>query len=162
MKETDKAYIAGLLDGEAYIGIKRNTTLRNGRINPGYQERIQVRMVDEQVIKFLAEILGGSYHKQKPSAVNGRPLYCFHASDKMAVNILRTILPYLRVKRTVAEAVLKLRDLKDNPHKESTIIEMKNRWGQITKFKRWHYSPAHIETCQQLWQACKDLNRVGI
>jgi len=161
MKETDKAYIAGLLDGEAYIGIKKSTAKRNGRINPAYQERIQVRMVDEPAIKFLTESLGGNYYQEKPSAKNGRPLYCFQASDKQAIKILKTVLPYLRVKKEVAEIVIELRKLRSNPDKEAHKIIMKNRWGRETEFKRWRNSDKHIQQCEELYQACKSFNAVG-
>jgi hypothetical protein len=162
MKETDKAYIAGLLDGEAYIGIKKSNNRHNGTVNPIYQERVQVRMVDEQAIKFLTEMFGGNYHQDKPSTSNGRPLFCFQASDSKAVGILKTVLPYLRVKRDSANIVLKLQNLKKNPHKVAHKVMMKNRWGKITEFKRWRHSPQHIANCEELYQACKSLNAVGV
>lgn len=162
MIETDIAYIAGLIDGEAYIGIKKEKTLRNGRVNPAYKERIQIRMVDEPAIKFLTETLGGNYHKEKSNAKNGRPLYCYAASDKLAVNILNTILPYLKVKKTVAELVLKLRNLKTNPDVEFVTITMRNRWGKDTQFRRSRHSEKHIEACEELWLKCKKFNKVGI
>lgn len=162
MKETDKAYIAGLLDGEAYIGIKKITKPYNGGVNPSYQERIQVRMVDEQSIKFLSEMFGGNYYKEKPNAKNGRPLYCFQASYTKAVKIITEVLPYLKVKREVALKVLELRGLRNNPEKESYIIVMTNRWGFKSEFNRLRLSVAHIERCENLYLACKSLNAVGI
>lgn len=65
MKETDIAYIAGLVDGEAYIGIKKtNSNSHNDRTTPGYCARIQIRMVDEPAIKFISETLGGWYYRK--------------------------------------------------------------------------------------------------
>ena len=51
--KTDAAYLAGLIDGEGYIGIKK-TTIKKGNASRGYHARIQVRMVDEPAIAFLA------------------------------------------------------------------------------------------------------------
>jgi LAGLIDADG endonuclease. len=65
MKETDIAYIAGLIDGEGYIGIKKDRGYQcQERKTPGYHARIAIHMVDEQAIKFIAETLGGWYYKE--------------------------------------------------------------------------------------------------
>jgi hypothetical protein len=157
-RETDLAYIAGLLDGEAYIGIKRVTTLRNGRVNPAYHPRIQVRMVDEPAIAFLAETLGGTYYKERAAHDNRRTLYCYAASDKLAIGVLESVLPYLRVKREVALAVLSLHDLRKQGDKVAVLTTMKNRWGVEQPFTRWRYSESHIAACESLWQRCSDIN----
>ena len=158
MKETDIAYIAGLIDGEGYIGIKRITSLTNGRVNPTYQERIQIRMVDEGAIKFISECLGGNYYAEKPHAHKGRPLYCFQASDKIAIRILKTILPYLRVKKFVAEKVIAFREVRDNPDKTPVKVVFKDRWGRMTEFTRYRLSEAHIAKCEAAWQECSNFN----
>src|SRR3990167_7174115 len=99
MKKIDIAYISGLIDGEGYIGIKKTKAYKcQGRTTPGYHARIQIRMVNESAIKFISIKLGGWYYKEKPHSGNGRLLYCFQASDRKAENIIRTILPYLKVK----------------------------------------------------------------
>ncbi len=156
------AYIAGLLDGEAYIGIKKVNTKYNGRVNPAYQERIQVRMVDENAIKFLADTLGGSYYKESPSVAKGRSLYCYQASNKKATIILSELLPYLKVKHSVAETVLQLRKLKDAPDTVVVSVRCKNRWGQVRDVPRRRHSDAHIGRCETLYLECKKKNRVGI
>jgi len=160
--EIERAYLAGLLDGEAYIGIKKVSTHYNGRVNPAYHERIQVRMVDEPAIKFLTDTLGGNYYKESPSAAQGRPLYCYQASDKMAADVLASLLPYLRVKKAAAEKVLQLRELKDNPDKVAVMVNCKNRWGQMQEVPRKRHSEEHIARCESLYTDCKELNRVGI
>ena len=105
--DLDLAYIAGLVDGEAYIGIKKSKAYKcQGRKTQGYHARIQIRMVDECAIRFLAETLGGWYYKEKPHSNKGRPLFCYQASDKKAENILRSLLPFLRVKQENAQTVL--------------------------------------------------------
>jgi len=165
MKETDIAYIAGLVDGEGYIGIKRSNC-RKDCVNPSYQARIQIRMVDEPVIKFIAETLGGWYYKEKPSAAKGRPLFCYQASDKCAANILEILLPYLRVKKESAIAVLNLRKLQSESKKHRTKIvgyrDFPNSHGIIRKVPNLAYSDEYIESCETLWNLCKQLNKVGI
>lgn len=166
-KDIALAYIAGLVDGEAYIGIKRTKAYKNltGRINPSFQERIQVRMVDKEAIEFIADTLGGWYYREKPSSKNGRPLYCYQASDKSAAEILQSLLPYLRVKRAQAEVVLKLRANKELPRSETTSLHKvtcKNRWGQMQEVNRRMLSDETIAHRQSLYERCKELNATGI
>lgn len=113
MEKIDLAYLAGLIDGEGYIGIK--LTRRKDARSPIYHERIQVRMVHEQAIAFLARRLGGNYYLERPHSAQGRSLYCWQASDALAAKILASLLPFLRVKRTSALTVLRLRKSKADP-----------------------------------------------
>lgn len=161
MKPTDIAYIAGLIDGEGYIGIKRSINRANHCVNYSYQERIQIRMVDEQAIAFVASWLGGSYYKENRPDKNRRPLYCYQASDKIAHSIIKTILPYLKVKRAVALTVLELRPIKEHPVYETTEHTIPNRWGKLVNIGRRRYSELHIGRMHRLYEQCKELNKVG-
>src|SRR3990167_6987924 len=113
MKQTTIAYLAGLVDGEGYIGIKKTRSPHS--VSPLYHERIQVRMVHEGSIKFLADTLGGKYYVEKPRSAQGRPLFFWQASDALACRILETLLPFLIIKRESALTVLALRVSKSDP-----------------------------------------------
>lgn len=106
------SYLAGIIDGEGYIGIKKAAP-RIDCVNPCYHERVQVRMVRIDALQLLHDVFGGSLYKEQPHANNGRPLYCWQISDKKASTALTVLLPYLRVKRRVAQIVLRLRRVKD-------------------------------------------------
>ena len=166
MKATDKAYIAGLIDGEGYVGIKKLKPYKyTGRVHPGYTERIQVRMVDEPAIKFIAEMCGGWYYREKPSCKNGRPLFCYQASDGAAAKILKTLLPYLRVKKEQAKTVLLLRRHKDLPRSQTMVkvpVSITGRWGKVITVRRERHCEKTIQYRELLWQKCKDLNKVGV
>jgi hypothetical protein len=158
------AYLAGLADGEAYIGIKKSKPYKNltGRVNPSYHERIQIRMVDEEAIKFLATELGGWYYKEKSHSGKGKPLYCYQASDKKASEIIKKLLPFLLVKKQVADTVLKLRAEKDNPEKVKTAAVSRSRWGTPMTGQRTTLSPAAVARREALYIKCKEINAVGI
>lgn len=109
------AYLAGIVDGEGYVGIKK-TNNRSDCKNPQYHERIQIRMVDECVIKFFKNTFGGNYYKETDhSKYSKRPLYCYQASDKLAANIIKILTPYLILKKRQAKLILKLRKSKNDP-----------------------------------------------
>ena len=161
------SYLAGLVDGEAYIGIKQTPAyVCQDRKTPGYIARMQVRMVDEQAIRFLAETLGGWYYKEKPSTTNGRPLYCYQVSHQNAEDVLLALLPYLRVKRKSAEAVLALRYLQADSRKYRTKItgyrNFPNAYGTPRRIATYSFCDAYVALCEELYQRCKELNRVGV
>lgn len=139
------AYLAGLVDGEAYIGIKKTT--RKDAVSAIYHERIQIRMVHEASIALLAKTLGGHYYCEKPHANKGRPLYCWQASDALAANILRELLPFLRVKKRSAIAVLRLRKSKEDPRARRRGSPAKRTMNQAVLDYRDH-----------LYLLCKSMN----
>lgn len=163
MTNTDIAYIAGLMDGEAYIGIKRGKPYKcQGLVNPSYHARIQIRMVDEQAIKFVADTLGGTYYKEKAHSNSGRLLYCWTTSDKKAATILETVIPYLKVKQKQAQTVLGFRNLQANSRKYRTKVTgeriMIGQYGQQIPIKNVAFSDEYIAICETYWQRCHDLN----
>ena len=157
------AYLAGLADGEAYIGIKKSKPYKNltGRVNPGYHERVQIRMVEERAIKLFAQTFGGWYYREKPHSASGRPLYCYQASDLLASEICRKLLPYLLVKKPAAEAVLLLRANKETAIRIKTSTKCRSRWGTEMSGQRSMHSPETIEIRESLYLQCKSINRVG-
>lgn len=160
------AYIAGIIDGEGYIGVKRMTSARQDRRSPGYHARIQIRMVHEGAIKLIADTLGGWYFKEKAHVVKGRPLFCYQASDASAENVIRKVLPYLIVKRDSAEAVLQLRALQADGRNHRTKImgyrNFPNSHGTPRKVANCSFSDEFIAQLDAIYTQCKALNRVGI
>jgi len=165
--EIDLAYIAGLMDGEAYIGIKKSPAYKcQDRQTPGYHARIQIRMVNEAAIKFIAETLGGWYYQEKPRATNRRVLYCYQASDLSVETILYKLLQFLRVKQESAKTVLRLRELQKGSAKYRTKItgyrDFPNQYGAIRKVANKSFSDEYVQLCESLYQRCKTLNHTGI
>ncbi|KKN49562.1 hypothetical protein LCGC14_0641270 [marine sediment metagenome] len=111
VKEITISYLAGITDGEGYIGIKKSKWGMKNRKDvhcPTYHERIQIRMIDEEAIKLFKQSFGGSYYKEKDY------IYCYQISDLSASKALRILLPYLRIKKRQAQICLKLRRNKES------------------------------------------------
>jgi hypothetical protein len=164
-RETDLAYIAGIIDGEGYVGVKRSNPKKD-TVSPAYHARIQVRMVDKPAIAFLANTLGGTFYKESPHVANGRPLYCYQASDATAERILRTLRPHLRVKAQQADNVLAMRDLQATGRKHRTKItgyrRLDNGRGKPKKVATKAYSDEYLAQLHEFYETAKRLNRVGI
>lgn len=144
------AYLAGIIDGEGYVGIKK-TNNRTDCQNPQYHERIQVRMIDETAISFLTEVLGGNYYKEtEHSKYSKKPLYCYQASDKTAASIIKKLFPYLIVKKRQANLILKLRESKEN----------KKSFLRGSPSKR-PMNPKIVEYRESLYRQIKEIHKGG-
>ena len=162
IKKTDLAYLAGLVDGEGYIGIKKSS--QKDMVSPAFSARIQIRMVNEPAISFLAKILGGNYYKESAHVAKGRPLYCYQASNKKAENVLKSLLPYLRVKKEVATVVLSFLVFKTQSPKYKTKLlgykDFKHWTGKTFKARKLGLSDEYIARCEQFYLRCKELNHL--
>ena len=161
----DLAYLAGIVDGEGYIGIKKSPPGKR-RKTPGYHARIQVRMTDEAAIAFLAATLGGNYYKERPNTKGGKPLYCWQASNAKAEMILRALMPHLRVKRRCAENVLACRQLQSTSqgHRTKWLGErvFPNAVGTVRRVANLGLSDEYVARCEAFYRMAKALNAVGV
>ena len=158
----DAAYLAGIIDGEGYIGIKRMQPKNMKSV--AYRARIQVRMTDEPAIKFLRDTLGGMYYRERQSKKGRKILYCYQVSDRAAESVLWSVINYLRVKRKQAELVLEFRDLQRSASQYRTKIigqrNFPNLYGNRVIQTRAH-SDKYVAKCHEFYEQCKRLNRVG-
>jgi hypothetical protein len=117
------AYLAGILDGEGYVGIKKSTWGMKNRTDiksPTFSERIQIKMNNPTVLKMFKDEFGGSFYKdskiyqRERSYHTNKIMYCYQATDKIASVILKKLLPFLTIKRKQTILCLKLRKSKDS------------------------------------------------
>jgi len=143
-------YCAGIVDGEGYVAIKKTRYLKSCP-SPTYHERIQIRMINEEAINLFKEVFGGNYYYEKPNCKNGKPLYCYQASDLIAYKICKILLPYLIVKKDNAERIMKLRESKYNISKAQ---RGGNRGGR-SKGRGYTMSQEILDYREKLYQECK-------
>ena len=114
------AYLAGAIDSDGCISVKRSTyamRVRGDATAPIFSERIMLKHVTPEVPTLLRDTFGGSLRVDTPSTARGRNLYAWQATDLRAVECLKAILPHLRVKREQALNCLALRKLKERSKK---------------------------------------------
>ena len=58
--DTDKAYIAGLFDGEGSVSYKQYMRQRKGKLKayPTWQIRLEIAMTDRSLLLWVNEVLG--------------------------------------------------------------------------------------------------------
>ncbi len=152
------AYLAGVLDSDGTIGVKRNTysmRVTGDSTQPTYSERIHIRQVTREAVDLFATTFGGNVTPEDPSAKRGRPLWKWGQTDMKAAATLTALLPYLRIKRRQAENCLTLRAVKD----ASKIARVAKGRGHAGASRRSDEASAQMEAC---FVRAKELNRVGV
>jgi hypothetical protein len=104
------AYLAGLLDADGYFSIMCNASGQKkfGRANPQWFECVGLKQTIDIGPKLLKETFGGTIWKEKPSAINGKPLFAWRVSSKSAMECAKRLLPFLRIKRQQAQFLVRL------------------------------------------------------
>lgn len=105
----EKAYLAGLFDGEGCVGAVKVRDKRGGRAEAIMFTAV-VSMCDREPIDLLAEIYGGAIRSRKTAQkAHHSRVFTWQAYGDAGAKFLRDVLPYLRVKRGQAEAYLRAR-----------------------------------------------------
>jgi len=121
--ETDRAYLAGLLDGEGHIGI----TLAKPRVGREWRTHalmVTLANVNIPVLEWARSIApkGTLVLRQQPTGT--QKIGNVRWSSIAGANLLRTVLPYLRIKRQQAILGLQFADaLANRAHPTKFISE---------------------------------------
>lgn len=109
---TDLAYIAGYMDGEGCF-----------RSNKGNIE-VQIKNTYPYVLHYIQGLFGGSVREEKREVVNHkhRTAFCFSIYGDSAREMVRSLLPYLREKRSQAELTLELNVYPKHSSKKEFLI----------------------------------------
>ena len=103
------AYIAGIIDGEGtiglYLGHRGEINSPHGRRTPTYSLRIRVRMCDKTIIDWLLSSIGGRYYSKEGNDRH-RDIHDWSIVGVDAIQFLKYIYPYLRVKKRQADVAL--------------------------------------------------------
>jgi hypothetical protein len=100
LDEKRLAYLAGFFDGEGSVGIQKYC-----RSRPWHTPYATVSQVRPDVLQQFKEAFGGTIYFNKSGGKNGIWTWQIK-SHKLVLDFLKTLLPYLLVKRAEAEVVL--------------------------------------------------------
>ena len=109
LTKTDKAYIAGLLDGEGSISLVKSFAKRtNGRYVYPY---IRIANTDKVMIDWLRSKLSNGYRGYHSKLHEGcKDVHHLAWASNEAIELLRMVRPYLVSKAQRADIVLRLSD----------------------------------------------------
>lgn len=107
-KETDLAYLAGLIDGEGTISCSINLTKKNVR---ALQKQLSIFNTNITLIEWIESRFGGKIHSRKRSD-KWKTEHQIKWSANDASKLLSLVLPYLVIKKEQAELFIALHETK--------------------------------------------------
>jgi len=144
--DVEWAYLAGLIDGEGSISIGWNSARRN------WSPRLTIYNTSRELLENIRTLLGRGYivtvNFKNSSFKHNRPVYQFGLSRYFdMIQVLKGVMPYLKLKRKHAELMLKFlhimvnkkwkckpgtsRRVKDTPGEEVEI------YRELKKLNAW-------------------------
>lgn len=144
LTETEKAYLAGLMDGEGHIGITV------AKLRPNGEWRTHVVIVtlastDIPLLRWVQSMLPNGTLVVRKQPKQQMPIGNLRWSSAAAANVLRLLVPYLRIKVRQAELAIQFAD------------EMANRGEWRAK----PITPVEWERREDLRLAIREINRTG-
>ena len=100
----EKAYIAGIVDGEGCISLYKNRAT--------YIPRLTIVNTNPLLSEYLQTKLGGNTYKSKKKE-GWKVAYNWQVQNQLALDIVKTLLPYLILKRELALLFLSLQAIRD-------------------------------------------------
>lgn len=108
------SYVAGLFDRRSVFTIyKAKPASYNCRTQNGYEVRIIFNTTHKLLVDLMVSLFGAGkvFPRKNPNGAIG---WCFNAFTKDAEVVLDKLIPYLKIKRPLAELMLELRDLQNS------------------------------------------------
>ncbi len=105
MKATEKAYIAGLIEGEGYIGLKEEKKHYYG------QPLIKLYNTNKSMVEYVKAIFNcGSIYQTNTNCklLNAKPVYSWQTTNvNDTLKVILAIKPYIRFKKEQTKIVLR-------------------------------------------------------
>lgn len=136
----ETAWAAGFLDGEGYVGVTRNFNKpRGGKVY--YRVMLAAGQIHEAPMQTLKDMFGGRVNFRKN---NHKGCWEWRVFGETAYEAIRSLMPYMKVKRQQCELVLQF-----------GAISVNGRTGK----GRYRTIPADVELHRRaIWAALVELN----
>lgn len=149
MSKLQAAYLAGLIDGEGYIGILKN---KHGEKSVWSSTReyfftpvLKVAMTDRELIEWLYKSFGGTFETRKAKG-NAKESYCWSMRKSQVQDFLKLLYPFLQVKKRDADIIFRF--MKTNNGAGHPISEENHliRIKLYEEIRKLHSRGAPVET----------------
>ncbi len=158
LSEVEKAYIAGLIDGEGCIYIDRYKDKRNKSGNFSYTLRVKINNTFYGMIEWLDERTVGVYKSNSFKCKgqeyddwrkNRKPVFEWKLSGMNGIKLLRDVYPYLVIKKKQAEQAFKFEETYCGKNFSET-----RQFAPII--------PELMEKKEMIYQKFRKLNKTGV
>lgn len=155
MSKTTASYIAGLIDGEGWIGVSKVKCYANSRTRRGYffKGNIAIANTNKSIIDWLKESFGGCVREDRREN-RKRVLYQWGTQNpKYIIRFLTVIRPYLRIKRAQADNLILFCQTFNQLSfigEVNTSLDSKWKVKKIVKPEIWDKREEYYEKSKQL------------
>lgn len=104
VSKVERAYLAGIIDGEGYIAVYRHYQNKSGTF--GYRLRVGVTNTDKDLILWLHGKFAGQFCDGRIGGEGYKPRYDVVWYSSHACKVLKLALPYLKSKKLKAEIAI--------------------------------------------------------
>ena len=108
LSRDDLIYLAGFVDGEGCVSLAWRKVRGKNYITPN----IQITNTNKEIIEWIASEIPGHIHERKEKRVNRKDSWCYQISGNKALELIKDIYPYLKVKRQQADVVMGINRIK--------------------------------------------------
>jgi hypothetical protein len=105
VEATEAAYLAGIIDGEGSIGIRKHIYKTGKHNNPGFAVYLEIRMTDKDSLLHITSVFGGNL-SMKGKTKKGRTIFDYKVYGNKAVDLLKITFPYLKAKQRQARIAI--------------------------------------------------------
>ena len=156
LSREDAIYIAGFLDGEGWIGLQKNPIRADKWAYTYYFVRVGVSNTNKEILEWLQAITGKGYirvNKSNLKLPNRKPCWMWDLSGTDAVELIKLVHPYLKVKKKVVESILEFRQMIDSQKKERMTSKRKYKQPVSEEFNKKR---------EELYLNVRKLNKRGL
>ena len=101
LTETEKAYIAGIIDGEGNMSLSK---MSNSEVS--YRVNLYISNTNKELINWLHHKFRNGVIYTVKSVGNRKQCYKYNLCHNLGANIIKVVFPYLIVKREQAKLIL--------------------------------------------------------
>lgn len=151
------AYLAGIMDSDGSFRIeKRNVS---GMLHPHFRINVRCSQVaPSPAIELLSATFGGRLGARDDGRRNSRPLVVWSLHDRAAATAVKSLLPFLQVKKSEAWLLLQLRWLKEQGKKGVSEWVHANRWHDRVRMRKRFYAPCQVAAFERIYHDIQDLH----
>lgn len=151
MIETEKAYLAGLIDGEGYIGILKSMKGNKKHFTSAkeylYCPVFKIAMTHKPVLEYLHNKYGGTLNTRKRNLKNPahKEAYDWVIKNAKVMVILNEVYPFMRVKQIEVDILRKFYLTNNGAGKPISENNWKIRDELYAEIRKLHYRGVHRE-----------------
>lgn len=142
-QQADCAYVAGLFDGEGYVGVYNGSGPHRNSLVFKMSIAQSSRYGDEypEVLYWIRDVFGGNVYTRKGgSSLTKKQEYEWCVTGHRAARFLKTIRPYLKVRHMDVDWLLRLWDIRLDMAARAEFLKTKP-FGRAAATTKW--SDAH-------------------